>query len=158
MERVIEIVNYLMKQVYAHGENSCNERELVDSLVQLGYSPEEIHVAFKLLYSFPGSVKNDREDIPKTMDSREGFRVFSPDEQKKLSIACQGEIIQLMRNSLLTLPELEKILREALQTDATEIGLKELTVIIHKVIGDRDRLLMILPPRPSEGNPTFLLN
>lgn len=158
MERVIEIVNYLMKQVYTHGENSYNERDLVDSLVQLGYSPEEIHVAFKLLHSFPGSVKNTWQESVETLDAREGFRVFSPDEQKKLSMACQGEIIQLMHNSLLTLPELEKILMEALQTDAGEIGLKELTMIIHRVIGDRERLLMILPPHPTEGNPTFLLN
>jgi uncharacterized protein Smg (DUF494 family) len=158
MERVIEIVNYLMKQVYIHGENSCNERELVDSLVQLGYSPQEINVAFKLLYSFPDSVKNVREENVETVDSRKGLRVFSPDEQKKLSITCQGEIIQLMHNSLLTLPELEKILTEALRSEGGEIGLKELTIIIHRVIADRERLLMILPPHPSEGNPTFLLN
>lgn len=159
MERVIEIMNYLMKQVYAHGESGCNERDLMDTLVQLGYSPEEIHVAFKLLHSFPGSVKNVREENGFEMiNSRGGFRIFSPEEQKKLSIACQGEIYQLMRNSLLTLPELEKILMEVLQTDATEIGLKELTIIIHRVIGDRNRLLMILPPGPMEGNPTFLPN
>jgi uncharacterized protein Smg (DUF494 family) len=158
MERVIEIVNYLMKQVYTHGENSYNERDLVDSLVQLGYSPEEIHVAFKLLQSFPGSVKNAWEESVETLGAREGFRIFSPDEQKKLSIACQGQIIQLMHSSLLSLAELEKILLEALQTDAGEIGLKELTMIIHRVIGDQERLLMISPPRPTEGNPTFLLN
>lgn len=158
MERVIEIMNYLMKQVCIHGENSYNERELVDSLVQLGYSPQEIHVALKLLYSFPDSVKNIQEEAIETIDSREGFRIFSPEEQKKLSLSCQGKIIQLMHNSLLTLPELEKILLEALQSEAGEIGLKELTIIIHKVIGDQERLLMILPPYPSEGNPTFLLN
>jgi uncharacterized protein Smg (DUF494 family) len=158
MERVIEIVNYLMKQVFTHGENTCNERDLMDSLVQLGYSPEEIHVAFKLFHSFPNSVKNVREESVTLLDVRDGFRIFSPEEQKKLSLSCQGELIQLMRNSLLTFPEVEKILMEALQTEAVEIGLKELTVIIHRIIGDRERLLMILPPRPSEGNPAFLLN
>lgn len=158
MERVIEIVNYLMKQVYAHGENSYNERDLMDSLVQLGYSPEEIHVAFKLLHSFPGPMKNRDESCSEMIKTRGGFRIFSPEEQKKLSIACQGEIFQLMRNSLLTLPEVEKILMEVFRTDAAEIGLKELTIIIHRVIGDRQRLLMILPPGPTEGNPSFLLN
>lgn len=158
MERVIEIVNYLMKQVYIHGENVGTERDLVDSLVQLGYSPEEINVAFRLLYSFPGSLKVTREKPGEIVASRESFRIFSPDEQNKLSMTCQGELIQLMRNSLLTLAELEKILLEVLQTDEHEIGLKELAVIIHRVINDRERLLMILPPHPTEGNPTFLLN
>jgi len=158
MERVIEIVNYLMKQVYIHGENVGTERDLVDSLVQLGYSPAEINVAFRLLFSFPGSLKVAVEEQCEIVASRKGIRIFSPDEQNKLSMTCQGELIQLMRNSLLTLAELEQILLEVLQTDEHEIGLKELAVIIHRVINDRERLLMILPPRPTEGNPTFLLN
>jgi uncharacterized protein Smg (DUF494 family) len=158
MERLIEIVNYLMKQVYTQGEN-CTEKDLVDSLVQLGYSSEEINVAFKFLYSFPNSIKADneiRKDEP--LDLQEGFRIFSPDEQKKLSVACQGEIIRLMSNSLLTLAELEMILMEASRMDTSEIGLKELGNIIHKVIMDQERLMMILPPPLSEGNPTFFLN
>ncbi len=159
MERVIEIVNYLMKQVYNQGENSCSEKDLVDSLVQLGYSPNEINVAFRLLYSFPSSIKADNElkkDEP--LNLQEGFRIFSPDEQKKLSVACQSEIIRLMSSSLLTLEELELILLEAYQMDSGEIGLKELGNIIHKVITDQERLMMILPPPLSEGNPTFFLN
>ncbi len=159
MERVIEIVNYLMKQVYVHGENPCSERDLFDSLVQLGYSPEEINVAFKLLYSFPDTVKTSNEiQMDADFDLEDGFRILSPDEQRKLSVVCQGEIIRLMSSSLLTLQELERILFEVSQIDSNEIGLRELETIIHKVIGDAERLMMILPPRLSEGNPNFLLN
>ena len=147
MERVIEIVNYLMKQVYIHGDNVSTEKELVDSLVQLGYSTTEIDVAFKLLYSFPHSVKSEKEEeVGEIVDLREGVRILSPDEQKKLSVACQGEIIRLISNSLLTLPELERILSEATHVENGEIGLKELGTIIHKVIIDQERLLMIAPP------------
>jgi uncharacterized protein Smg (DUF494 family) len=159
MERLIEIVNYLMKQVYTQNDNSCSERDLVDSLVQLGYSPEEINVAFKLLYSFPYSVKAGNEmRKDETLDLQEGFRIFSAEEQKKLSVACQGEIIRLMSNSLLNLSELEMILMEVARMETGEIGLKELGNIIHKVIMDQERLMMILPPRLLEGNPTFFLN
>ena len=115
MDRVIEIVNYVMKQVLYQGESPCSERELVDSLVQLGYQPEEIVLAFKLLHSLPRNLKSDVEVLGGLIDTKDGLRVFSQSERKKLSFSCQGEIIRLMNQSLLTMEELENILAEALQ-------------------------------------------
>jgi uncharacterized protein Smg (DUF494 family) len=157
MERVIEIVSYIMKQVLFQGDNICSERDLVDALVQQGFRSEEIEQAFKLLYSLPNTLKTHIEELAELSDLEEGHRIFSPTEQKKLTVTCQGEILRLFNNSLLTLNELEKVLAEALQMETTEVGLKELEQILYKVITDEERLLMIIP-HPMEMGPSFLLN
>jgi uncharacterized protein Smg (DUF494 family) len=157
MERVIEIVSYIMKQVLFQGDNICSERDLVDALVQQGFRPEEIDQAFKLLYSLPNALKSDIGELSELSDLVEGHRIFSPAEQKKLSVNCQGEILRLVNSSLLTLNELEKVLAEALQAETNEVGLKDLEQILHKVIVDEERLLMIIP-HPVEMGPSFLLN
>jgi uncharacterized protein Smg (DUF494 family) len=157
MERVIEIVSYIMKQVLFQGDNICSVRDLVDALVQQGFNPEEIEQAFKLLYSLPNALKTNVEELSQLSDIKEGHRIFSPTEQKKLSVTCQGEILRLFNCSLLSLSELEKVLAEALQMETTEVGLKELEQILYKVIGDEERLLMIIP-HPMEMGPSFFLN
>jgi uncharacterized protein Smg (DUF494 family) len=157
MERVIEIVSYIMKQVLFQGDNICSERDLVDALVQQGFCPEEIEQAFKLLYSLPNTLKSEIEELAELSDLKDGYRIFSPTEQKKLSVTCQGEILRLFNCSLLTLNELEKVLAEALLMDTNEVGLKDLEQILYKVIADEERLLMIIP-HPVEMGPSFLLN
>jgi uncharacterized protein Smg (DUF494 family) len=157
LERVIEIVSFIMKQVLFQGDAICTERDLVDALVQQGFRPEEIEQAFKLLYSLPTTLKSDIEELAELSDLEEGHRIFSPTEQKKITVTCQGEILRLFNSSLLTLNELEKVLAEALQMDTNEVGLKELEQILYKVIADEERLLMIIP-HPIEMGPSFLLN
>jgi Protein of unknown function (DUF494). len=157
MERVIEIVSYIMKQVLFQGENICSERDLVDALVRQGFRPDEIEQAFKLLYSLPSALKTNIEELTELSNIEEGHRIFSPMEQKKLTMNCQDEILRLFNCSLLTLNELEQVLAEALQMETNEVGLKELEQILYKVITDEERLLMILP-HPLEMGPSFLLN
>jgi uncharacterized protein Smg (DUF494 family) len=157
MERVIEIVSYIMKQVLFQGDNICSERDLVDALVQQGFRSEEIEQAFKLLYSLPNALKSDIEELAELSDLEEGYRILSPIEQKKISVTCQGEILRLFNSSLLTLNEVDRVLAEALRMDTNEVGLKELEQILYKVIRDEERLLMIIP-HPVELGPVLLLN
>jgi uncharacterized protein Smg (DUF494 family) len=157
MERVIEIVSYIMKQVLFQGENICSERDLVDALVQQGFHSEEIDQAFKLLYSLPNALKADIEELAELSDIEDGYRILSPIEQKKISVTCQGEILRLFNNALLTLNELERVLAEALRMETNEVGLKDLEQILYKVIRDEERLLMIIP-HPVELGPSLLLN
>jgi uncharacterized protein Smg (DUF494 family) len=155
VDRVIKIANYVMKQVLFQGENSVSERNLVAALVQLGYNPNEIEAAFKLLYSIPDTLKADDVDISSL--STNGHRIFSQVELRKISVPCQGEIIRLVNMGLITPDEVEKVLAEALKLETYEVGLKELELILHKVITDEERLLMILV-NPSDSVPCFVLN
>ncbi|HEX3044662.1 MAG TPA: DUF494 family protein [Bacillota bacterium] len=157
MERVIEIVNFVMKQIFFNGDKGLSEQDLIESLVELGYSLQEIEIAFKILYSLPSSIKSKVEAIGEFMDVKEGVRVFSQEERKKLSVSCRAEILRLRNCSLITLAELEEILGSAVQNEFGEVGLKELESILHKVIMDEERLLMILP-HPVESSLKLFLN
>lgn len=157
MERVIEIVNFVMKQILFQGENCCSERDLMNALAQLGYTSDEIRDAFKLLHSIPSSLQETMPEFENVSDLKDGHRILSPEEQQKLTVSCQGEIFRLMTTSLLTTTELEKVLFEAVQMDSNEVGLRELETILHKVIADEERLLLIFP-HPAELGSSLLLN
>jgi uncharacterized protein Smg (DUF494 family) len=157
MERVIEIVNFVMKQIFFRGDQGLTEQDLIEALIGLGYSLQEIEIAFKILYSLPSSIKSKAEAVGELIEVKEGVRVFSQEEQKKLSASCRAEILRLRNYSLITLAELEEILGNAVQNEFGEVGLKELENILHKVIADEERLLMILP-HPAETSPKLFLN
>ncbi|MCL6588551.1 MAG: DUF494 domain-containing protein [Firmicutes bacterium] len=157
MEKVIEIVNFVIRQIFDRSDQGVTEQDLIEALIGLGYSPQEIKIAFKILCSLPSSIKTRVEAIGKLIDVKEGVRIFSQEEQKKLSISCQAEIIRLRNYSLITLAELEEILGNVVQNEFGEVGLKELEKILHKVIADEERLLMILP-HPAEASSKLFLN
>lgn len=155
MERVVEIVSYVIRQYLTkHDGDVSSEQTIVSELFRLGYTQKEVETAFGLMCLIPAYLE------PKSQDSSyivTGYRVFSPAEKRKLSLACQGEIIHLMNCSLLTGEELEKVIAEALQAESNEVGVKELETILHKVINDEERLLMILQ-YPLDSAPSFFLN
>ncbi len=157
MERVIQIANYVMKQVLDQAQegNELSERHLIAALIEQGFEPNEIEAAFKLLYSIPATLKAD-DQVDADLDVN-GYRVFSPAEIRKLSLPCRGELIRLVDSALISPDELEKILAEALMMDSFEIGMKELELILHKVITDEERLLMILF-HPNENAACMALN
>lgn len=157
MERVIEIVNLVMKQVLYQGNQEFSEKQLIDNLVGLGYRTDEIELAFKFLHSISDSLRSDPEFLGYMSRIRQGQRVFSPDEQKRLSLSFQGEFLRLTSYQLLTPEEAEKVLFEAMQIESGEVGLKELDLILHKVIKDEERLMMINPQSNSKS-PTIFIN
>jgi uncharacterized protein Smg (DUF494 family) len=154
MERVVEIVSYIIRQYFAkHDGELSSEQTIVSDLFKLGYTQQEVETAFGLMCLIPAYLESKNDQSPYFS----GYRVFSPTEKRKLSLSCQGEIIRLMNCSLLTGEELEKIITEALQAESKEVGVKELEMILHKVINDEERLLMILQ-YPLDSSPSFLLN
>lgn len=154
MERVVEIVSYVIRQYLTKHDGDGSEQTIVSELFRLGYTQQEVATAFGLMCLIPAYLGPKNED---SSYMATGYRIFSPAEKRKLSLACQGEIIHLMNCSLLSGEELEKVIAEALQAESNEVGIKELETILHKVINDEERLLMILQ-YPLDSAPSFFLN
>ena len=155
MERVVEIVSYVIRQYLTkHDGDLSSEQAIVSELFRLGYTQQEVEKAFGLMCLIPSYLGPKNDGSPYRLT---GYRVFSPAEKKKLSLACQGEIVRIMNCSLLTGEELEKVIAEALRAESNEVGLKELETILYKVINDEERLLMILQ-YPLDNAPSFFLN
>lgn len=155
MDRVVEIVSYVIRQYLTKQEGDfSSEQTIVSELIRLGYTQQEVETAFGLMNLIPA---NFEPGTTYHSSLHGGYRVFSPTEKRKLSLACQGELIRLMNSSLLSEDELEKVITEALLTESSEVGMKELETILHKVINDEERLLMILQ-YPLDNAPSFFLN
>ncbi|NLW48046.1 MAG: DUF494 domain-containing protein [Firmicutes bacterium] len=157
MERVVEIVSYVIRQYLTKSVGEFgSDQTIVAELFRLGYTQQEVETAISVLCLIPNHFES-KVEVNNFVDIQEGYRVFSPLEKKKFSFSFQGEILRLMNSSLLTTDELEKVLSEALQIESNEVGLKELESILHKVINDEERLLMIFH-YPSGNGPLLLLN
>lgn len=157
MERVVEIVSYVIRQYLTRPFGEFGpDQAIVAELFRLGYTQQEVETAISLLCLIPNHF-DSKVETDDFIDVQNGYRVFSPIEKKKFSLSFQGELFRLMNSSLLTNDELEKVIIEALKVESNEVGLKELELILHKVINDEERLLMILH-FPSDNGPCFLLN
>lgn len=157
MERVVEIVSYVIRQYFNRSVREFGpDQTIVAELFRLGYTQQEVETAINLLSLIPNHFDSKMETND-FIDVQNGYRVFSPIEKQKFSLSFQGEIFRLMNSSLLTNDELEKVISEALKIESNEVGLKELELILHKVINDEERLLMILH-FPSDNGPCFILN
>lgn len=152
----MEIVNYVMKHVVRQGENPLSEKHITEILAGLGYHPHEIDSALKLLSYVSESLKIQGNQLM-IEPSKQGQRVFSPSEEKRFTLAFRNEVLRLAASGLLTKGEIEELLLEAYLTDHKEVGLRELDLLLHKVIKDEERLL-IIAPHLSEEAPSFLLN
>lgn len=157
MERVVEIVSYVIRQYLTRSFGEFGpDQAIVAELFRLGYTQQEVETALSLLCLIPNHF-DSKVETDDFLEVQNGYRVFSPIEKKKFSLSFQGEIFRLMNSSLLTNDELEEVIIEALKVESNEVGLKELELILHKVINDEERLLMILH-FPSDNGPCFLLN
>ncbi|MGD9155364.1 MAG: DUF494 family protein [Bacillota bacterium] len=150
MERIMQIINHVMKEILRHDNTICSKESLTRELLQLGYPLDDIDTAFQSLYAVPLFLADKQRRKPeifeiKCLGIKKEQRIFSPEEQQKFSIGFQNEILRLANSELLNINETEQVLLEAMQMGTTEVGVKDLELILHKVIKEEERLLLILP-------------
>ena len=156
MERIIQIISHVMKEFLTHDGHTCSRQSLTKELVRLGYDPDDINAAFDSLFAAPVFL-SERVNFPEQFSEINGQRIFSPAEQRKLSMAFQREILRLTSCHLLNPSEAEQVLYEAMQLEMSEVGLRELELILQKVIREEERLLLMFPYK-GDNAISFLVN
>lgn len=157
MERIIQIISHVMKEFLTQEGHNCSRQSLTQELVRLGYDPDDINAAFDSLFAAPVFL-SERVNFPEQFSKiKSGQRIFSPAEQNKLSMAFQREILRLINCHLLNPSETEQVLFEAIQLEMPEVGLRELELILRKVIREEERLLLMFPYK-ADNAITFLVN
>jgi uncharacterized protein Smg (DUF494 family) len=156
VDRIIEIVNYLIKQtIQINNDNARSEESMVEQLLLLGYHPAEIKQALQMLTMIPDDLRNNIEDSTSFREPA-GYRIFSEKERRRLSLPSQGRLIRLVNEGLLTAAELEAVLAEVSRIGDVELGLPELEILLQQVVGDEERLLLMLPHVFETGAAVFL--
>jgi uncharacterized protein Smg (DUF494 family) len=157
MERIIQIIKHVIEEILRH-DSIRSRGNLTRKLLRLGYQPDDINTAFHSLY-MASLFLTEPAGGPtgEIFDIKQGQRIFSLEEQQKFSLSFQREILRLTNSALLNRAEIEQLLFEAMQMDKAEVGIRELELILHKVVKEEERLLLMLPYK-AEAAVAFFLN
>lgn len=123
-ERVLIIVG-IIAQYFMNELDFSNEREIVEELLGAGFKEEEINEAFTWMESITLNPNHPQLQQLRTPQ----LRVFSPLEQKKLSLEAQGFLTDLRMKGILPSDIEEEIIIKACQENEDQISLKEVKSI-----------------------------
>lgn len=143
---MVAIVEDLVRRILRNGEPVGDGGEMVQNLLKQGYALEDIQKAFAWIFSDEEIISGEAQ----VEQLYEGWRIFSPVEEKKLSVAFRSMMQYWTSTGQISKSEAEKIFLEAINLERAEIDVVELQHILPHVIKDSNRLLLLLP-RTDEG-------
>jgi uncharacterized protein Smg (DUF494 family) len=145
-KRMIAIVEDLVRRILREAEPVGNSGEIVQSLLKQGYALDEIQQAFAWIFS-------DQEIISDEKPHEQlynGERIFSSAEIGKLSFEFRSSLLRYHQAGLLSKNEMEKVLVEAMVSKEAELGEKDLYSILARIVGENQRLLLMIPQSGGE--------
>jgi len=129
-ENVLDVLMYLFEHALDEESDEEPDRaELERHLVEAGFGRSEVDRALGWL---------DRLMSETPLASRGGdsaaYRVYAPEERKRLDVEAQGFLMHLEQNGLLTAGTRELILDRVMELDAAEIDLDQLRWVVLMVL------------------------
>ena len=145
-DRIMEIVGILLKRIVATPGEQDSEGELLKGLEEQGYRRAEIDAAIELVFAVPVIITAAYPRLPEVPPAQNSkVRVFAPDEERKLSTAVRGRMLQYRALGLINESEWEEILIQLLFTESREVGLTDMHEAINRVINDKERIMLLMP-------------
>ncbi|MFI4937362.1 MAG: DUF494 family protein [Candidatus Berkiellales bacterium] len=131
-ENVIDVLMFLFDNYLSIEENlSMDERSLTDELEDAGFHAKEISKAFDWLdeLSLLKKLKTPLLQIP-----GKSVRIFSSEEQTKLSSACRGFLMGLEVKGLLDASTREIIIDRAMAIESGRLNLQQFKRILGLIL------------------------
>ncbi len=126
--RIMDIISFIIKEVLEGKDLLETETEIVESLMDQGYSLEEINSAFDWLFSLV--TKGMAQERLKPTTSK---RILHHLEKLKLNSQAYGLLIKMQESGLITPAQQEEIIEQAL-TSGEEVGPEEIKRIAGQVV------------------------
>lgn len=139
-KRIVEIINFLVKELLENDNAMVDEESIVQSLMQLGYQIEEINMAFVLIFSLEGRI--EKQCLGKTLSHPESIRILSVIERSRLTLDAQGLLINLRQENMLTEDELERVIDVVIH-QPEEVDKKRVWEIIEQIVADDKRYVLM---------------
>ena len=129
-ERIIEILVYVLTEV-KRTNKAVGEID-ISSLVQKGYTQQEISTAFAWLNN---RLQSEEKTIDRSLEQEErgSFRVLHRAEQYVITPEAYGYLIQLRELEIISLKEMELIIEQAM-LEGFELSLDQMRDIITMVL------------------------
>ncbi|MDX2480246.1 MAG: DUF494 family protein [Desulfuromusa sp.] len=127
-ERVLAIVNLIAQYVLGAEDTPISEQELMAELLSVGFDADEIHDAFSWMETIALQPQTESGIVAPLM-SLPTYRVFSDQEQQKLTTAARGFLIKVRTMGLLSDEAQEEIIDRALRSAGDPINEQEIKLI-----------------------------
>jgi len=130
--RVLEIIVMLMDFMRNNQNNQSDADSLSSALNEMGYSEQEITVAYDWFLEQFGEITEEYfADFPPQHSS---IRILSETEKRFLTPEVYGFLFKLMNYGLLDDEQLEDIIERADFSDMTPVSLEEIKTIASAVV------------------------
>ena len=127
-ERVLAIVNLIAQYVLGAEEPTISEQELMTELMSVGFDADEINDAFSWMETIALQPQSESAIVSPLMEPPT-YRVFSDEEQQKLSDKARGFLIKVRTMGLLSNEAQEEIIDRALRSTDGPINEQEIKII-----------------------------
>jgi len=131
-ENILDVLLYLFENIMVEDPDADQDRDsLQSSLLDVGFSPQEISKAFKWLDEL---AELRPACAPNTLDAGGPIRVLAPQEREKLDVEAQGFLMFLEQQGVLSPAQRELVLDRVIALDVEEVDVEELKWVILMVL------------------------
>ena len=131
-ENILDVLVYLFENLMIDEPESDQDRDsLQRSLIDVGFSPQEIHKAFDWLDEL---AELRPACAPRALDAGGPIRVLAPQERDKLDLEAQGFLMFLEQQGVLLPAQRELVLDRVIDLDAGEVDVEEPKWVILMVL------------------------
>ncbi len=131
-ENILDVLLYLFENLMIEDPDGDQDRDsLQSSLLDVGFSPQEISKAFAWL---DGLAELRPACEPRTLDAGGPIRVLAPQELAKLDTEAQGFLMYLEQQGVLSPAQRELVLDRVIALDIEEVDVDEIKWVILMVL------------------------
>ncbi|MDA3904050.1 MAG: DUF494 family protein [Desulfuromusa sp.] len=127
-ERVLAIVNLIAQYVLGAEDIPISEQELMAELLSVGFEADEINDAFSWMESIALQPQTEAGLVAPLMNLPT-YRVFSDQEQQKITTAARGFLVKVRTMGLLSDEAQEEIIDRALRSAGAPLNEQEIKLI-----------------------------
>lgn len=148
--RIVELLVLLMDE-YGSPNLPVDRIDLISAdLLGRGYTQHEINTALTwLVHRADDAEDESAQRVTVGTPAVTSHRLLNSFEQRYLSPAAFGQLLQLLDSRLIDLPTMERIIEYALASDFLPVGVEEIRLMVQSVLQDEDkfdRRSVMLPP------------
>jgi len=131
---MFDILIYLFEN-YIHSETEIdvNRTDLTKELVSAGFHDDDIFKALKWLESL-SELQESHLKPYLTKSCSSAVRIYTWQEQQKLSVECRGFLMFLEQINVLDLPTREMVLDRVMELESRDISLEDLKWVVLMVL------------------------
>ncbi len=141
-ERVLAIVNLIAQYVLGAQDTPISEQELMTELMSVGFDADEINDALSWMETIALQSQPEAAIVSPLMNPPT-YRVFTIEEQQKLTDKARGFLIKVRTMGLLSNEAQEDIIDRALRSTDDQINEQEIKIITTLTILSRSSNLWL---------------